>query len=377
MNLALRIDNNIIAVIISIIFLNNISSRIDKKEIQNKAFINIFVLNAFQVANETLTCIINRQPYTWLIPTSNFLHIFLYILGPFITYKWYVFASLWIKKDTEYKYKNDIYILIPLVINTLLVLLSPLLKLTFYIDEYNIYHRGSLFFIPASISYFYLLCGFILIYVNRKKINRIEFLPLLLFGVFPAICGLIQVLFYGFLLMWSSITYSLIILYFYLQQQMIHIDYLTGAWTRERFYNHLVNRIQQKKPKKFSIVFIDLDDFKAINDNFGHNEGDRALINVVHIIKDILSNDDIITRYGGDEFILLLNVESQKDVENIIRRISLAFDNYNMTSDAPYKLKFSYGYESYDFDTQMKADEYINHVDKLMYQNKNSKKLLH
>lgn len=374
MNLAFRIDINIVATIISIIFLINISSHLDKTERKNKVFVTFFTLNTCELIIETLTCVINKQPYPWLISISTILHIFLFILGPLITYQWYIFANLWIKRDQKCKRRNNTYILIPLILNIILVLLSPFLKLTFYIDEFNVYQRGPLFFIPVAISYFYLLCGFILIYINRKKITRIEFLPLLFFGVFPALCGLIQILFYGILLMWSSIAFSLIILYLYLQQQMMNIDYLTGAWTRENFYNYLTSRIEQDKSKNFSIVFIDLDDFKNINDTFGHNEGDRALINIVRIIKNILKNEDSITRYGGDEFVLFLNVDSNQKIQEIITMISDALIKYNKRSNLPYVLSFSYGYELYNFDKPMTACEYINHVDKLMYQNKNNKK---
>ncbi|NMM61819.1 diguanylate cyclase [Clostridium sp. P21] len=375
MNLFLRIDNNIIAIVVSIIFLKNITNSLDKKETKNRVFVAIFTLNTIQLIDETLTCIINRQPYTWLIPISAILHVFLYTLAPIITYMWYVFANLWINKKTNYKWKNNIFLLLPVIINTFLAILSPILKLEFYIDNSNIYQRGFLFFVPSVMSYFYLFCGFIIIYTNKNKLTKIEFLPLLLFGVFPSIASLIQIMFYGPLLMWSSIAFSLIILYLYIQQQMIHIDHLTGAWTREKFYNYLNYRIKQKKPKNFSIAFIDLNDFKKINDTFGHNEGDHALINVVLIIKDILKKDDFITRYGGDEFVLFLNVDSKQEVEELITKIYDALANYNNNSNVDYELNLSCGYELYDFSKPMTADEYIDYVDKLMYRDKNIRKL--
>lgn len=374
MNLALRVDNIIVAIIVSIIFLMNISNRIDKRELQNKVFVIIFTLNTFQLIFETLTCIINKQPFSCLIPITTILHVFLFILGPLITYLWYVFSNLWIQKYINYKSQKHILILAPLILNIFLVFLTPFLKLIFYINQFNVYQRGPLFFVPIAIAYFYLLCGLILVYINRKKISKIEFLPLLLFGVFPALGGLIQVTHYGFLLLWSTIAFSLIILYLYLQQEMIHIDYLTGAWTREKFYNYLTNRISQKNSKDFSIAFIDLDDFKKINDTFGHNEGDRALKDLVYIVKNILKNEDFIARYGGDEFILFLNVDNEYEVESIIMRISDAISNYNKHTNVNYELTFSYGYKLYNFDSDMTANEFINHVDKLMYQNKNNKK---
>ncbi|WPC39655.1 GGDEF domain-containing protein [Clostridium sp. JS66] len=375
MSLFLRIDNNIVAIVVSIIFLKNITNSLDKKETKNRIFVAIFMINTIQLIDETLTCIINRQPYTWLIPISAMLHIFLYILGPIVTYMWYVFANLWINKNTNYKWKNNIIFLLPIAINTLLAILSPFFKLEFYINNFNVYQRGFLFFVPPVISYFYLFCGFIIIYVNRNKLSRIEFLPLFLFGVFPSIASLVQIMFYGPLLMWSSIAFSLIILYLYIQQQMIHIDHLTGAWTREKFYNYLNYRIKQKKPKNFSIAFIDLNDFKKINDTFGHNEGDHALINVVHIIKDILKKEDFITRYGGDEFVLFLNVDSEGEIKEIINKIYDYLDKYNKNSRLEYELNLSCGYKLYDFNKHMTADEYISYVDKLMYRDKKIRKL--
>ncbi|AKA67998.1 GGDEF domain-containing protein [Clostridium scatologenes] len=375
MNLFLRIDNNIIAIVVSIIFLRNITNSLDKKETKNRIFVIIFIINTVQLFIETSTCIINKQPYTWLIPISAILHIFLYILGPIVTYMWYVFANLWVNKNKNYKWKNNIIFLLPIGLNILLAILSPFFKLEFYIDKFNVYQRGFLFFVPSAISYFYLLCGFIIIYTNRNKLTKIEFLPLLLFGVFPSIASLIQIMIYGPLLMWSSIAFSLIILYLYIQQQMIHIDHLTGAWTRDKFYNYLNYRIKQKKPKNFSIAFIDLNDFKKINDTFGHNEGDNALINVVHIIKDILKREDFITRYGGDEFVLFLNADSEQQVEETINKVYDSLAEYNENSRLKYKLNLSCGYELYDFNKHMTADEYISHVDKLMYRDKKIKKL--
>lgn len=374
MSLLLRIDNNIVATIVSIIFLMNILRRLDQKDKKNRIFTIMFILNTFELISETVTCIINKQPYMWLIPVATILHMILYILAPMITYVWYIFADIWINEDKEHKWQSRILIALPIIINTMLVLINPFLKLLFYISEHNVYQRGTAFFIPVAISYFYFLYSFIFIYVNREKVNKVDFLPLLLFGIFPAIAGLIQSLFYGFLLMWSSIAFSMVILYIYLQHQMMQIDRLTGAWTREKLCTYLKNRIERNKVNNFSIVFIDLDDFKKINDTFGHNEGDKALITIVKIIKSILSNGDFIARFGGDEFVLFLNVESKQDVEVIMKKINNAFNDYNNASNNSYKLNYSYGYDLYNFHSHITADEYINHVDQLMYQAKKNKK---
>jgi GGDEF domain-containing protein len=228
---------------------------------------------------------------------------------PLIAYQWYIFVDLWINRNKNHSLKNKNLFLVPIIANIIIV---------FYIDSNGVYNRGIIFYAPVVISYIYLIYSFIMIYASKGKLNRREFFPLLLFGVVPTIASLFQVIFYGLLVIWSSVTFSLIILYLYLQQQMIHIDYLTGAWTREKFLNYLNGRIKEKKLGGFSIAFIDLNDFKIINDTFGHNEGDKALIKVASIIRQILRADDSITRYGGDEFVLFINADIEQEVKEVI-----------------------------------------------------------
>lgn len=373
MNLALRIDNNIVAVMVSIIFLINVSSRIDKNDLKIKTFVSMFILNTFVLIVETITCVINHQPYLWLIPITKLLHVISFTAGPVVTYLWFLFVYVWVNDGKLIKRQHNMIILLPLIINSLVVVASPFLKLVYYISADNIYYRGPLFFVPITTSYFYLLLSFIFILVNRKKANKVEFLPLLLFAVFPAAAGLIQSLSYGFLLFWSTIAFALIIIYLYLQQQMLQIDPLTGAWTRDKFKSFLKDRAGQSR-RRFAIVFMDLDDFKQVNDTYGHLEGDKALKSVVQIINSSLRTGDFIGRYGGDEFVLYLKAESREEVEAIMARLTKAFDSYNAAQNRPYPLNFSYGYELYDCDVYTDLDEYIKYVDDLMYKAKNDKK---
>jgi len=377
MNLFFRISNNLTAIFVSIIFLINILSRLDLKERKNKIFTIMFILNTSILSVETLTCIINKQPYMWLIPVASILHLILFSSGPIVVYLWCIFVNLWIYDDENLMIKNHNILLLPAIANILLVLTSPFTKAVFNITESNVYERSFLFFMPVATAYFYLAFSYIFIYINKKRLTKIEFLPFMLFGVFPAIGGLVQSLVYGILLIWSSIAFSMIMLYSYLQQQMLQKDYLTGAWSREKLHSHLHRRIRQNnKSIGFSIVFIDLDNFKAINDKLGHNEGDKLLKDLVQIINKILRKGDSITRYGGDEFILFLNVESRSHVETIMERISDSIENYNNTLNHSCKLEFSYGYDLYDFHSNMTVDEYIQYVDELMYKVKRSRKNL-
>lgn len=76
-------------------------------------------------------------------------------------------------------------------------------------------------------------------------------------------------------------------------------------------------------PDGLTILFIDLNDFKSINDNLGHKEGDRVLVNVATILKDsVRQEDDHVVRMGGDEFMVILNGSAAKDAVAVMDRIT-------------------------------------------------------
>lgn len=372
MNVIYRITNNLVSIVVAFIFLLTIFNCLDKKDKKNCIYILLVAADMIELIVETLTCILNGLSYSLIIPITTILHMILFFMSPVVTYLWYLFTLNWVNKDKNVGIRKFI-MLIPLIFNGILVLINPLINSIFYISNNNIYRRGFMFIIPMSTTYFYLLYSLIILYRYRYKLSETVYLPLMLFCIFPAVGGLIQSLFYGLLLMWSATLYSLIIAFIYLQQQMLQTDRLTGAWRRQKLINHLSNIARRGNSELFSIIFIDLDRFKEINDKYGHGEGDKALITLVSLVKSTLRKGDFITRYGGDEFIIFLNVNSNFEVDIILNRITALLTKYNEESKKPYKISFSHGYEVFDKVEHMSVSEYINIVDKLMYEAKKNK----
>ncbi|EKD39047.1 MAG: putative signal transduction protein containing a membrane domain, an EAL and a GGDEF protein [uncultured bacterium] len=93
-------------------------------------------------------------------------------------------------------------------------------------------------------------------------------------------------------------------------REMTFIDELTKLLNRRGFYHNLDKSINLAKRQNgsLSLVYIDLDRFKEINDRFGHNEGDKVLIDVARLFSDIFRDSDIIARLGCDEFAVLLTI---------------------------------------------------------------------
>jgi diguanylate cyclase (GGDEF)-like protein len=101
------------------------------------------------------------------------------------------------------------------------------------------------------------------------------------------------------------------------------VDDLTGALARGAIYSLLEQEIKRIKRYggKSSLLFIDLDNFKVLNDLHGHLEGDKALVSFVQLLKNTLRESDTITRYGGDEFVILLPNTPLESAESVAERI--------------------------------------------------------
>lgn len=107
-------------------------------------------------------------------------------------------------------------------------------------------------------------------------------------------------------------------------------DPLMGIYNRKYFFETLHNIIKDDESRKFAIVMVDLDDFKKINDEYGHQIGDVVLMEVSKIILKGIEPKDILARYGGEEFIVYMHDIS--NVENKFEKIRIEIENTNINS---------------------------------------------
>ena len=152
-------------------------------------------------------------------------------------------------------------------------------------------------------------------------------------------------------------------------------DYLTGVYNRKKLEAYMKYKINtSSKRNTFSAILIDLNNFKSINDTFGHDMGDQALETSVMLLKSCLRANDFLARYGGDEFYIILDVSNKNDLERTVSRIYRCLETYNANTENSYSLGFSMGYAVYNFYSHMKAEEFQKHIDILMYENKRTHK---
>ena len=159
-------------------------------------------------------------------------------------------------------------------------------------------------------------------------------------------------------------------------EKLAHFDILTGCCRRGYGLDLLEQQIKTAKRKKTPVLlfYLDVDDFKCINDTFGHKEGDMVLKEGVKLFKSTLREIDIICRMGGDEFLLIFPDSSLDDAPLIRERLSKNLEKLNQKLDQSYKINFSIGLSYYNPVNPLSIDELIRIADENMYEDKSKKK---
>jgi len=149
-------------------------------------------------------------------------------------------------------------------------------------------------------------------------------------------------------------------------------DELTEVINRRVGMEYLQKEIEKAEElnNKLSLIFIDVNDLKLVNDNFGHKEGDLLLRNISDTLQNFLRKDDIVVRFGGDEFLLILPQSSYVDAEKVWERIKDRLKKADKENDKNYKISVSHGTAEYSGDYNLTVDQLINKADKRMYREK-------
>ena len=148
-------------------------------------------------------------------------------------------------------------------------------------------------------------------------------------------------------------------------------DELTGLYNRRRFFvlTEQYLKVAHRTRKRSLLLYIDINDLKWINDQFGHHEGDQALINLATILKKTFRESDIIARIGGDEFVVLLESTDEND-EILITHLYENIKDYNAKGFQYHSLSISLGVSEFDPECPIPIDELLSKADALMYAQK-------
>jgi diguanylate cyclase (GGDEF)-like protein/PAS domain S-box-containing protein len=154
------------------------------------------------------------------------------------------------------------------------------------------------------------------------------------------------------------------------------IDELTGLYNRRGFMTLATQqlKIARRGHRELVLLFVDMDDFKEINDTFGHREGDVALNRAAGILKKTFRDSDIIARMGGDEFVVLATDTVADGSEIVINRLRRELSERNAMDGFPYRLSFSVGAARFDPLAPPTIEELLATADAMLYDQKRHKR---
>lgn len=230
------------------------------------------------------------------------------------------------------------------------------------------YKRGPAYSVFLVLAFLYIADSMYLYIKCRRRAGTLKLFPVEVFLV-PTLVGVVvQALFVEIAITWTSIAVAIAGIMTALKNETIFLDHLTGLYNRV-YLEFLHKQSRKKKNSWVSGIMVDLNGFKEINDNFGHAEGDIALIITADVLRKSFGEYGVITRYAGDEFIVMLNTTDEQLVRGLIEQAKKNFDEENASNNKPYKLSASMGYAMADLSAETK-DAFMNRIDRRMYEDK-------
>lgn len=265
---------------------------------------------------------------------------------------------------------------IPLAGMIVLLIFNYWTRWLFYIDGENVYHRGSAYFIHPVVNYGYMILAMGICFYHAHKSENFEekrIYKVISYYVCPGmITGVLQVILPGYPVLSVGTMLSMLVVYVHLQEWMISVDPLTQVHNRNRFQMYVEKWMKHASEQGLDRYFmiVDMDDFKSINDTYGHAEGDYAIRYVAECIKRAcVETNSFISRYGGDEFIILYEDTEEQGVEELCNKIHTELDR----GEQPYRLGVSFGVAKCTNNDVKWQDLFVKADERLYIEKKNKK----
>lgn len=349
------------------------SFRLNRKEAGHRLFLTLVCLIIFILILEILSVVLNSSDYISFIVIQKLVDTLGFTLTPVVPIVATLYAYKKINKFKRLSISKFGWLVIPCIINAILSIGSYHFNWIFSITDENLYVRGPLFFVSPITSLFYYLLHLLFLYDNHEKVSKEELVILASLTIFPAILSIFQLYYFIYLTIWNSVGIAVVINYIFIMHEQAKRDTLTGLGNRMAYDEYLANW-NRRNNIILSVINIDLDDFKKINDVYGHQEGDEVLKLFARELEEVFGGIGFAIRWGGDEFILLLKERRREKLEKYIKTLHDKIDAHNDCIDRAYRIQFSCGIAIYD-DSFDDVYEFIRHSDKLMYEEKQKKKM--
>jgi len=153
-------------------------------------------------------------------------------------------------------------------------------------------------------------------------------------------------------------------------------DHLTGLYNKKYFYKAMEEYLENivETGERVAISMVDIDNFKNINDTYGHDIGDRVIVALADILRSSTNPSDIVSRFGGEEFCVVLKNINRYSAKDIYERIRENVEKFYIDIDDENRIKFTISVGAVLYSEEESLDDVINQADMMLYKAKNSGK---
>lgn len=373
-------ETNLIAIIVAAVLLSlsrRISSRNETSQIIMKYMLSLLILLS---VCDIFAYYFRGKSYIG-VQISNILYFIAMALGSFTWFLYILVKTGRIKNI----WKTLLFTGAPAILLCAAIALNPVTNFFFSVDEELLYHRGSGVALTWVIEWGYILVALVFnvrsVLTEKRAYRKKEYQGYLVFMVPMALAAICQMLFYGTTTTQVGFMIALLLAYLNMQYYQVQRDELTGLNNKNAFLSYQDSLFTKSPDARVTVFMMDSDNFKSINDLYGHLKGDQALRDMADVLKAAMSsvsqNRAILFRYGGDEFIVVGKGMTDEHIQQLCQSIETHIGQMNERNNAAgekYTLSISVGTASMVCKNMEDFNELMKLADEAMYQAKRAKK---
>ncbi|MCF0132988.1 MAG: EAL domain-containing protein [Blautia sp.] len=372
-NLPAVVIADLMGIILMLITLTDNIWRMGKPSRQNVALRTMILACATTCIADAICFLADGRPGILCFLAVFIANTWLFLMDLVLEISWFYFLLSFLNIEISHFHKRILFILN--TIGLIILLVNCFYPVVFTVSEQNIYTRRPLYMYFIIMQSAFLVDSLIIYIKARRDSGFLKYFPVEVF-LLPVFLGvLIQTFYYGVSTIWPFVSIAVCGVSFSLQNELLYRDKLTGLYNR--FYlDNISKRLSTHPELNFSLMLLDLNNFKAINDRYGHTTGDEALLETGKRICNAVESHGEVIRYAGDQFIALLNTQDEAVIQSITEKINRSMEDFSLTGETRYQLSLSIGYSKFSFNTH-NIDEMINLADKRMFENKRAYYISH
>lgn len=335
---------------------------------EDKVYDGIAKVNILGAVAETISFLVDGKSFIGCRQLNYISNSLCFIGTVSMGLLWCLYVNLRIYRNFKKISEKMAVVMIPWMIEVIMVL-GNLIKpgIMFKVSADNVYQRTGGALAGYITLVIYLAYSLYMVYHSRKQGVNLSYFPVFYFVCICFAGVLIQLVFYGVTSSWLITAVTLIFTQMQSYAENIYMDELSGLYNR-RYLKAVLAKRKNTDANSLYGIMMDVNDFKYINDSFGHSMGDKAISTMGNILFKSIPDAGIAIRYAGDEFIVLLTGADKACVLATINEINKNISRFNDSKAEPFELSVSMGYAEFGKDDN--AEVFLRNMDDKMYEEK-------